>query len=133
MSTKVTGFNLDIACFVIFAVCIFYTAIGGIKAVIWTDVFQATCMFGSFLASACRKFNVPQPSLTPEVWQRLVQHDWFGNARELQHYAEQFALGFVDESGATKFESVTGFGRRYKFWKRDKIWKARQGLETPGR
>jgi len=48
--SQVTGFNLDIACFVIFAVCIFYTAIGGIKAVIWTDVFQATCMFGSFLA-----------------------------------------------------------------------------------
>ena len=47
---QVTGFNLDIACFVIFAVCIFYTAIGGIKAVIWTDVFQATCMLGSFLA-----------------------------------------------------------------------------------
>merc|ERR1719480_12572 len=48
--SQVTGFDLDIACFVIFAVCIFYTAIGGIKAVMWTDVFQATCMFGSFLA-----------------------------------------------------------------------------------
>ena len=36
---KVTGFNLDIACFVIFAVCIFYTAIRGIKAVMLTDVF----------------------------------------------------------------------------------------------
>ena len=45
--------------------CIFYTAIGGIKAVMWTDTFQvssdsviiimfdciqALCMFGSFLA-----------------------------------------------------------------------------------
>ena len=67
-------------------------------------------LFGSFLASACRKFNVPQPSLTPEVWQRLVQHEWFGNARELQHYAEQFALGFVNEAGGTKFESPIGEG-----------------------
>jgi len=48
--SQVTGFNLDIACAVIFIVCIFYTAIGGIKAVMWTDTFQALCMFGSFLA-----------------------------------------------------------------------------------
>jgi len=48
--SQVTGFNLDIACAVIFIVCIFYTAIGGIKAVMWTDSFQAICMFGSFLA-----------------------------------------------------------------------------------
>jgi len=48
--SQVTGFDLDIACAVIFIVCIFYTAIGGIKAVMWTDTFQALCMFGSFLA-----------------------------------------------------------------------------------
>ena len=36
--------------FGIFLVCIFYTAVGGIKAVMWTDTFQAVCMFGSFLA-----------------------------------------------------------------------------------
>merc|ERR1719481_1606112 len=48
--SQVTGFDLDIACAVIYIVCIFYTAIGGIKAVMWTDTFQAFCMFGSFLA-----------------------------------------------------------------------------------
>merc|ERR1719308_178697 len=48
--SQVTGFDLDVACAVIFIVCIFYTAIGGIKAVMWTDTFQALCMFGSFLA-----------------------------------------------------------------------------------
>jgi len=47
---QVTGFPLDIAVVVIFVVCIFYSAIGGIKAVMWTDTFQAICMFGSFLA-----------------------------------------------------------------------------------
>ena len=38
-----TGFNVDVACLVIFVVCIFYTAIGGIKAVMWTDSFQVRC------------------------------------------------------------------------------------------
>ena len=45
-----TGFDVDIACAAIFAICIFYTTIGGIKAVMWTDTFQAAVMFGSFLA-----------------------------------------------------------------------------------
>ena len=37
---KVTGFQVDIACLVIFLVCIFYTSVGGMKAVMWTDTFQ---------------------------------------------------------------------------------------------
>ena len=42
----VTGFlngikyDTEIACGIIFAVCIFYSCIGGIKAVMWTDTFQ---------------------------------------------------------------------------------------------
>jgi len=47
---QVTGMDVDFACGIIFLVCIFYTSIGGIKAVMWTDSFQALCMFGSFLA-----------------------------------------------------------------------------------
>ena len=43
-------YDVELACTVIFVVCMFYTSIGGIKAVIWTDTFQAVCMFGSFLA-----------------------------------------------------------------------------------
>ena len=52
---QVTGFlggvqyDTEIACAIIYAVCIFYSCIGGIKAVIWTDTFQAVCMFGSYL------------------------------------------------------------------------------------
>ena len=34
------GIDVDIACITIFLVCAFYTSVGGIKAVIWTDVFQ---------------------------------------------------------------------------------------------
>jgi len=48
--SQVTGFDVDAACGVIFIVCILYCAIGGIKAVMWTDTFQATVMFASFIA-----------------------------------------------------------------------------------
>jgi len=48
--SQVTGIDVDVACVIIFIVCIFYTAAGGIKAVMWTDTFQAAVMFGSFLA-----------------------------------------------------------------------------------
>ncbi|XP_059084955.1 sodium-coupled monocarboxylate transporter 1-like [Tigriopus californicus] len=48
--SQITGFQVDLACAIIFLVCIFYTVIGGIKAVMWTDTFQAAMMFGSFLA-----------------------------------------------------------------------------------
>jgi len=47
--TQVTGLDVDLVCGIVFLVCIFYSAIGGIKAVMWTDTFQAVCMFGSFL------------------------------------------------------------------------------------
>lgn len=40
---------MDLAILATFAVCIFYTSLGGIKAVIWTNVFQAACMLGSCL------------------------------------------------------------------------------------
>jgi len=48
--SQVTGFQVDLACAIIYLVCVFYTSIGGIKAVMWTDTFQAVCMFGSFIA-----------------------------------------------------------------------------------
>ena len=38
--SQVTGLNIDLSIVLTFAVCIFYTSIGGIKAVIWTNVFQ---------------------------------------------------------------------------------------------
>merc|ERR1719291_1140318 len=68
---QVTGFPLDIAVVVIFVVCIFYSAIGGIKAVMWTDTFQAVCMFGSFLAVIIKgNFDAGGASL---VWDRNYQ------------------------------------------------------------
>ncbi|TDG42422.1 hypothetical protein AWZ03_011143 [Drosophila navojoa] len=41
---QVTGFNVHIINIIVCSICIFYTMIGGIKAVVWTDVVQAGIM-----------------------------------------------------------------------------------------
>ena len=47
---QVAGFDLNIAISVTAVVCIFYTTLGGLKAVIWTDVFQYLFMYIGFVA-----------------------------------------------------------------------------------
>ena len=42
---QVTGIDVHIITFVVMAVCMFYTCLGGIKAVIWTDVIQIVIMY----------------------------------------------------------------------------------------
>ncbi|XP_059489775.1 sodium-coupled monocarboxylate transporter 1-like [Neocloeon triangulifer] len=51
---QVTGIDTFAAVTVIFIVCIFYTSIGGIKAVIWTDTFQVMMMFAGMVAVVIR-------------------------------------------------------------------------------
>ena len=41
---QVAGLDINIAIVVVGAVCILYTSLGGMKAVIWTDVFQSVWM-----------------------------------------------------------------------------------------
>ncbi|XP_071499638.1 sodium-coupled monocarboxylate transporter 1-like [Diadema antillarum] len=48
--SAVTGLNLWGSVLAIGIVCTFYTTIGGMKAVLWTDVFQVTVMMIGFLA-----------------------------------------------------------------------------------
>lgn len=45
-----TGFNVHILTPIICGICIFYTTIGGIKAVIWTDTLQFIMMIGGIVA-----------------------------------------------------------------------------------
>nr|XP_002121367.1 sodium-coupled monocarboxylate transporter 1 isoform X2 [Ciona intestinalis] len=52
--SAVTGFDLWSAVLSTGLVCTFYTTLGGIKAVIWTDVFQAVVMLCGFLAVTIR-------------------------------------------------------------------------------
>ncbi|XP_065368743.1 sodium-coupled monocarboxylate transporter 2-like isoform X2 [Calliphora vicina] len=45
--SQVTGINIHLINTVICSICIFYTMLGGIKAVVWTDVVQAGIMISS--------------------------------------------------------------------------------------
>ncbi|XP_068917916.1 sodium-coupled monocarboxylate transporter 2-like [Tenebrio molitor] len=42
-----TGIDVQVVSFVVCGICVFYTAIGGLRTVIWTDVFQFVVIFGS--------------------------------------------------------------------------------------
>ena len=47
---QVAGLDINVAIIVVGCVCIFYTSLGGMKAVIWTDVYQSVWMLSGFLA-----------------------------------------------------------------------------------
>ena len=46
----VTGLNKWVAVWLTGGVCIFYTSLGGLKAVVWTDTFQISIMLSGFIA-----------------------------------------------------------------------------------
>lgn len=46
---QVTGINVHIITPAVCIVCIFYTCVGGLKAVVWTDVVQTVIMFGAMV------------------------------------------------------------------------------------
>ncbi|XP_058818710.1 sodium-coupled monocarboxylate transporter 1-like [Topomyia yanbarensis] len=51
--SQVTGINLHLITPVISVVCIFYTTVGGLRAVVWTDTLQFVIMVGATLAIIC--------------------------------------------------------------------------------
>ncbi|KAL7036978.1 hypothetical protein ACKWTF_009025 [Chironomus riparius] len=44
---QTTGINIHIITPIVMSICIFYTCLGGIKAVVWTDVIQMMLMYGT--------------------------------------------------------------------------------------
>ncbi|XP_046965119.1 sodium-coupled monocarboxylate transporter 1-like [Vanessa cardui] len=46
---QVTGVNIHIVSPIVCLVCIFYTCVGGLKAVVWTDVIQTVVMIGAMI------------------------------------------------------------------------------------
>ena len=54
----VSGLNVWAGVWLTGGVCIFYTALGGLKAVVWTDSFQIVCMFGGLFAIIGKGFSV---------------------------------------------------------------------------
>nr|XP_033338575.1 sodium-coupled monocarboxylate transporter 2-like [Megalopta genalis] len=49
---QVTGINLHAVALLVCAVCIFYTTLGGLKAVVWTDAIQTIVIFGGVIIVA---------------------------------------------------------------------------------
>lgn len=69
--TQATGINIHLINAIVCCVCMFYTMLGGIKAVVWTDVFQATIMLGScILVATIGTYEVGGIS---EVWRRAEE------------------------------------------------------------
>ncbi|XP_055851715.1 sodium-coupled monocarboxylate transporter 2-like [Episyrphus balteatus] len=50
--SQVTGNNIHVINALVCSICVFYTMLGGIKAVVWTDVVQALVMIGSVVLIA---------------------------------------------------------------------------------
>ncbi|KAE8632390.1 hypothetical protein XENTR_v10001535 [Xenopus tropicalis] len=55
---QVTGLDIWASLFSTGAICTFYTTVGGMKAVIWTDVFQVFVMLSGFFAVAIRGIHL---------------------------------------------------------------------------
>nr|XP_057912014.1 solute carrier family 5 member 6 isoform X2 [Doryrhamphus excisus] len=69
----VTGFDLWVVVVVTGLVCTLYTTMGGLKAVIWTDVFQTAVMFAGQLAVIV--VGIQQTGGLSHVWRKA----WEGN------------------------------------------------------
>lgn len=49
-----TGINIHIITPIVCLICVFYTCVGGLKAVVWTDVVQTFSMFGALILVAVK-------------------------------------------------------------------------------
>ncbi|KAM0733658.1 Sodium-coupled monocarboxylate transporter 1 [Formica fusca] len=65
---QATGMDLYTIALVVCAVCIFYTTLGGLKAVVWTDTIQTAMMFGAAIAVAV--LGTARVGSVAEVWKR---------------------------------------------------------------
>ncbi|XP_021955971.1 sodium-coupled monocarboxylate transporter 2 [Folsomia candida] len=72
----VTDVSVELTCFIIYFVCIFYSAIGGLKAVLWTDVFQAGVMLLSLSVIVGK--GVGDVGGMSIVWERAKEGDRLG-------------------------------------------------------
>ncbi|CAK9832019.1 Sodium-coupled monocarboxylate transporter 2 [Anthophora retusa] len=70
---QVTGLNLHATALLVCAVCIFYTTLGGLKAVVWTDAIQTIVMFGGVITVAVLGTN--RVGGFGQVWKRNYDTD----------------------------------------------------------
>ncbi|XP_018571163.2 sodium-coupled monocarboxylate transporter 1-like, partial [Anoplophora glabripennis] len=51
---QVTGVNVHVITPIVCVICMFYTSMGGLKGVVWTDVIQIVIMFGAMILVAVK-------------------------------------------------------------------------------
>lgn len=51
---QVTGVSIHVTTWFVVIICVFYTCVGGLKAVVWTDVVQTFSMFGALVLVAVK-------------------------------------------------------------------------------
>ncbi|XP_050302091.1 sodium-coupled monocarboxylate transporter 1-like [Anthonomus grandis grandis] len=68
--SQVTGINLHLVTPVVCVVCIFYTTLGGLKAVVWTDTIQTLIMFTALVITVV--IGTIKVGGISEVWQRNI-------------------------------------------------------------
>lgn len=51
---QLTSINIHVITPIVMTICIFYTVLGGLKAVVWTDVIQITIMYGTLITIAVK-------------------------------------------------------------------------------
>lgn len=67
----VTKYNVQVTNIVVSYICVIYTMLGGIKAVVWTDVLQAFVILASVTLVAI--LGIVRTGGFMEVWDRAVE------------------------------------------------------------
>ncbi|XP_055643090.1 sodium-coupled monocarboxylate transporter 1-like isoform X2 [Toxorhynchites rutilus septentrionalis] len=69
---QVTGINIHTITPIVCLICIFYTSVGGMKAVVWTDVVQSGVTLGALLAVFVKgTIDIGGPAV---IWERNWKH-----------------------------------------------------------
>ncbi|KAF2361183.1 Sodium/solute symporter [Trinorchestia longiramus] len=69
--SQVTGVNLYLSITILSVLCVFYTALGGLRAVIWTDALQALVMYGVLIFVLV--FGTISVGGIEAVWEKAVK------------------------------------------------------------
>ncbi|KAL0851362.1 hypothetical protein ABMA28_007178 [Loxostege sticticalis] len=78
---QVTGVNIHIVTPIVCCVCIFYTSLGGLKAVVWTDVIQTIVMVGAMI------LVIIKGTVNVGGFQTVLERNWNTDRLEFPSYS----------------------------------------------
>lgn len=86
----VTGINMHVIAPITCFICIFYTTLGGLKAVVWTDTLQFSIMIGAMLALAVLGTKIAGGFIN--VWQIAEEGDRLQFFKYVTHSHQFYVL-----------------------------------------